>query len=158
MDSLELLREMQEARWCGINHFALYDNPTGVEWQSLLFEKIPTVLTSLADFKESFQEIDNVELAKNILTNLLYEDMAYSTKIMSLEKARIFTNNFFSLFSSQALYFSNSTWNENEYSGPDKDFELGLSSWAPLTALTFDSGIVICDNSKIGIIWFSDDD
>jgi hypothetical protein len=56
------------------------------------------------------------------------------------------------------LYFSNSTWNENECAVPAKGFELGLSCWAPLTELTFDSGIIICDNSRIGIAWFSDDD
>jgi len=148
---------MQEARWCGINHFSLYDNPVGIEWQSLLFERIPTNIASLKDFKESFREIDDVALAKNILTTLLHKDLAYGVELMPLDKAGLFTDRFFSLFSSQALYFSNSVWNENEYT-PDKAFEFGLSSWAPLTELTFDSGIVICDNSKIGIIWFSDDD
>lgn len=89
---------------------------------------------------------------------LLHKDMAYEVELMPVDKASLFTDKFFSLFSKQALYFSNSSWNENEYSGADKDFEFGLSSWAPLTELTFDSGIIICDNSKIDIIWFSDAD
>jgi hypothetical protein len=158
MNTNKLLQEMQEGIWCGISHFEIYDNAVDIEWQSLLFERIPTIITSVEDFKNSFLEIDNVELAKAILTALLHKGMLHSMELMPLDKANLLADKFFSLFSKQALYFSNSTWNENEYAGPDKDFEFGLSSYAPLTELTFDSGIVICDNSKIGIIWFSEDD
>ena len=158
MNTDKLLQEMREAIWSGISHFEIYDNEVDVEWQSLLFKRIPTIITSLEDFKNSFLEIDNVELAKAILTALLHKPMGHNMELMPLDKANLLVDRFFSLFSKQALYFSNSTWNENEYAGPDKDFALGLSSYAPLTELTFDSGIVICDNSKIGIIWFSEDD
>jgi hypothetical protein len=157
MNSLQLLQEMQEARWGGVNHLSLYDTPVGIEWQSLLFERMPTNVASLKDFKESFLKIDDVALAKNILTALLHKDLAYGMELMPLDRASLFTDRFFSLFSSQALYFSNSTWNQNEYK-PAEDFKFGFSSWWSLTELTFDSGIIICDNSKIGVVWFSDDD
>ena len=158
MNSLELLQEMQEARWCGINHFAVYDSSLHTPWELIILKNLPSIKISLESFKDAMLKIENQELAKNILTSLLHEDMAYGVEVMPLEKARILTSKFFSLFSSQALCFSNSTWNKNEYAVPAKDFELGLSSWTSLTELTFDSGIIICDNSKIGIIWFSDDD
>jgi hypothetical protein len=155
---LEVLQEMREAGVYGINHFALYDNLPHTTWEVVIFENLPTTTISLDYFKEHIQEIENRELAESILVSLLHKDMAYSVEMMTLEKARILTRKFFSLFSSHALYFSNSTWNENEYAVPAKAFELGLSSWAPLTELTFDSGIIICDNNRIGIAWFSDDD
>jgi hypothetical protein len=158
MHSLDVLKEMQEARWCGINHFAVYGNSLHTEWELIIFKNLPATTILLEYFKDHIQEIENRELAEGILASLLHKDMAYSVEIMTLERARILTKKFFSLFSSHALYFSNSTWNENEYAVPANGFELGLSSWAPLTELTFDSGIIICDNNRIGIAWFSDDD
>jgi hypothetical protein len=158
MNSLEVLNEMQETMWCGINHFALYDNLPQTAWEVIIFENLPTTTISLEYFKDHIKEIENRELAEGILASLLHKDIAYSVEIMTLEKAIILTKKFFSLFSSHAIYFSNSTWNENEHAIPAKSFELGLSSWAPLTELTFDSGIIICDDNRVGIAWFSNDD
>ena len=149
---------MQESVWCGINHFAVYDSPLHTEWELIIFENLPTTTISLEYFKDHIQEIENRELAEGILASLLHKDIAYSVEIMALEKAKVLTKKFFSLFSSHALYFSNSTWNENEHAVPAKGFKLGLSSWSPLTELTFDSGIIICDDNIVGIAWFSNDD
>ncbi|TDN38142.1 hypothetical protein A8B98_25440 [Hymenobacter sp. UV11] len=142
----------------------IYEKPIPDEWEKFVlkqfpnFECIPASKTSVESFKKALIEISDRETACNILARLLHQDLAYDAEIMPLEEAKLFADKLFSLFSNQTAYFSNSTWNEHEYSQVNNDFKLGLSSWTSFTEATFDSGIIICDIDKIGIAWFADED
>ncbi|MFD1874663.1 hypothetical protein [Hymenobacter bucti] len=143
---------------CSAVCLVVYERLADTNWESSVFEHIPIHEVSLEAFKKSLIEISNSILARDILTTLLHQDLAYSVEIMPIEEASLFAEKFCFLFSDQAIYYSNSTWNNKEYTNSAGDFELGLSSWASLTAATFDSGIIICDSDKIGIAWFQAED
>ncbi len=158
MDPNKLLQEIRTTRTAGITYLVVYEKPTHSEWELSVLQFFPMAGALPDNFKDSLIKVDTSKLARDILTELLHHDLAYDAEITSLEKARSLADAFISLFSSQAVYFSNSTWNKNEYKGADMNFELGLSSWTSLTDETFDSGIIICDTDKIGIAWFADED
>lgn len=158
MDPNKLLQEITATRTCGHVYLAIYEKPIHTEWESSVLEHLPIIGTSVEDFKASLLKVDTHELARDILTELLHHNLAYGVEITSLKKARSLAFAFVSLFSSQAVYFSNSTWNKNEYSETSKNFELGQTAWTPLTEATFDSGIIICDTDQVGIAWFADED
>lgn len=158
MELNELLQTIRDARIYGVTYLAVYEKPAYSKWELLVFEKLSVPEISAEEFMKSLIEINNSQLASSILTNLLHKDLAYDTEILSLEQANLLANAFISTFSNQARYFSNSTWNENEYNKANRDLKCGLRSWTPFTEATFDSGIIICDNDRVGIAWFADED
>ena len=164
MDLKKLSEEIKNVRIYGTTYLAVYKKSARSEWEQSFFEHFPNfkyVLkaeASVESFIKSLIKISDKKLACDIITILIHQDLAYDAEMIPLEEAALLANKFFSLFSNQAAYFFNSTWNEHEHSQVDKDFKLGLSSWTSLTEATFDSGIIICDNDKIGIAWFADED
>jgi hypothetical protein len=162
MELTELLQAIRDARIFGVAYLAVYEIPAHSKWELFVFEKLSIPEISAEEFIESLIEIGNSKLAISILTSLLYKDLAYNAEIIPLEQANLLANAFISTFSTQATYFSNSTWNKNEYRDEyregNRNHELGLSSWTPFTEATFDSGVIIYDNNRIGIAWFADED
>lgn len=158
MEISELLHEIEASRIYGVVELFVYQKPTSSKWEEAVIEYFPMAGVSAEIFKESLIEIASSKLDCDILVRLLHQDLAYDVEIMPLKKATSFANRFFSIFSSEAAYFSNSTWNKNEYSTTENNFEFGLSSWTSLTDATFDSGIIVCDGDRIGIAWFADED
>lgn len=158
MTTSELLQEITVNRDCGNIYLAVYEKPIDFEWELSVFERLQTIRISADDFKSSLTRISTNKLARNILTELLHHDLAYGAEIISLEKANSLASAFISLFSEQAVYFSNSTWNKNQYCEASKHFELGQTSWTSFTEATFDSGLIIWDTDQIGVAWFADED
>jgi hypothetical protein len=158
MELSELLQAIRDARIYGVAYLAVYEIPAHSKWELSVFDKLSIPEISAEEFIESLIEIGNSKLASSILTSLLHKDLAYDAEITPLEQADLLANAFISNFSNKAMYFSNSTWNKNEYKESNRNHELGLSSWTSFTEATFDSGIIIHDNSRIGIAWFADED
>jgi hypothetical protein len=158
MELTELLQAIRDARIYGVAYLAVYEIPAHSEWKLSVFEKLSIPEISAEYFIDSLVEIGNSSLASSILTSLLHKDLAYDAEMIPLEQANLLANAFISTFSNQATYFSNSTWNNNEYKEGNRNHELGLSSWTSFTEATFDSGIIIYDDNRIGIAWFADED
>ena len=84
--------------------------------------------------------------ALRVLQRVLERDLAYDTPLMESARAQLLAESFLSLFSSSARYFTNGS------------LESGGSGWDPITAATFDHGVVAHDDRTIGIIWVQDED
>ena len=97
--------------------------------------------------QSSFREVGRGEAA-TILTHLLSYDLVHGSRAPSLREKQIATlvERFISLFSSRQRYFTNG---EFTFDGD----HLGLRSWFPLTSHTFDTGLLLVDEQRIGILW-----
>lgn len=93
--------------------------------------------------------------AEKVLSEILFEDMAYAVEFMSNSQAKELASDFLHLFNSgQPEYFSNGY---PKMSFPD---EMSFSKRVAfgLTGATFDGGVVAVDKSYVGILWFGDED
>ncbi|MFL5662516.1 MAG: hypothetical protein ACJ8BW_14370 [Ktedonobacteraceae bacterium] len=97
--------------------------------------------------QSSFREVDRAE-AGNILTYLLSYDLVHDYRATSLSEKQVATivERFLTLFSSHPRYFTNGEFNLDV-----KQF--GLRNWFPLTSHTFDTGLILVDEQRIGIFW-----
>lgn len=91
----------------------------------------------------------NQEQAKKILTAVLNKDLAYSQESMKLADAQKLADKFISFFQNNCQFFTNAEFTSN-YSR--------LLEWNPITEATFDSGVVIVSNERIGLLWLEDED
>lgn len=157
MDSTLLFKEIEETRECGAVYLAMHERPENTDWEAVVLENFVITTISLEKLSVSLVQIDKAK-AQSILALLLYKDMAYESEIMPIDRADYLVERFCDLFTNKASYFSNSTRNKNDYFNTGKAFELGLNSWNPLTEATFDSGIIVCDDERIGVAWFEDED
>ena len=107
-----------------------------VEWQ-------PAVARRVA------REI-SLELATRVLKTLIWKDMAYDDATMPEERAKSLTSRFMALFTANARCYTNANWADHDGAR--------MHSWGPVTGATFDSGIVIRDGKRIGVLWFEDED
>ncbi|OCA85076.1 hypothetical protein [Pseudobacillus wudalianchiensis] len=99
---------------------------------------------------EKWEQITQHE-ARNILMYLFSMDMAYDAELESKPLADELSDYFLSTFSLQSKIFTAGYFEEN--SGFFK-----LQTWEPITDATFDTGIVVLDANKIGILWVEDED
>ncbi|MFB2975403.1 hypothetical protein [Microseira sp. BLCC-F43] len=90
--------------------------------------------------RESAQKIFNFSLAKNL---------AYSEESIAITDAETIADRFMSLFKDNCQFFTNAIFNNN-YSR--------LAEWDSITESTFDTGVVIVSNERIGILWVQDED
>ena len=91
----------------------------------------------------------NKKQAVQILTHVLYEDMAYNSRIMEEEKAAELANKFLDLFIEEdTLFVTNGMFYKTTDSG----------SWSDISNATFDSGVIAFDNNRLGIVWFENED
>ncbi|MBD2438830.1 hypothetical protein [Nostoc sp. FACHB-110] len=87
--------------------------------------------------------------AQKISAFVLTKDLAYSSKIMTIEEAEEITTKMFNFFQNSCKFFTNAVF-VNNYSA--------LSAWDSLTDATFDTGIIIVSARLIGILWVKDED
>jgi hypothetical protein len=91
----------------------------------------------------------NQTAAKKILTLIMTKDLAYGGEIMSLPVAAALIVKLFNLFPGDRQFFTNASF-ENDYTS--------ISTWDSITKATFDTGIIIVGNNRIGILWAKDED
>lgn len=123
--------------------------PSGLSRKALI-EIIDLFMSKLNCFTldEQWLEI-NREDAQRILLLILTKELAYNTNLMSLSEAKQILFRFFSLFTADCQFFTNASFNNN-YSR--------LKSWSSITKATFDTGVVIVNAYRIGILWVKDED
>jgi len=85
--------------------------------------------------------------ALGILQRVLERDLAYDIPMMESARAQLLVEQFLSLFSGSAHYYTNGSRNSD-----------GFLGWDPITESTFDHGVVVHDDHTIGMIWVQDED
>lgn len=106
----------------------------------------------LLDSPECYEEIDAVEAAR-VLENVLHRDMAYKAEIMPMSLARELSGEFVAVFAdSDARFFTNGEWGR-----PMGALGIG-PSWAPVTSATFDTGVLVVSDQRVGCVWCMDED
>ncbi|MBW4626543.1 MAG: hypothetical protein KME49_13840 [Brasilonema octagenarum HA4186-MV1] len=91
----------------------------------------------------------NQEDAQKILSFIMTKDLAYSVQLMSLEEAENIIVKLFEFFPEHCKFFTNASF-RNNYSG--------ISGWDSITKATFDTGIIVVSDRRIGILWVQDED
>lgn len=102
----------------------------------------------LSGIGDRWKEISQ-EDAQKILIFALTKNLAYSEELMPLGDANKISDRLIKLFKNNRLFFTNATF-QNSYSR--------LTEWNSITESTFDTGVVIVSNERIGIIWVQDED
>ncbi|MBP1933011.1 hypothetical protein [Ammoniphilus resinae] len=100
--------------------------------------------------KGRWKEVDR-KTAGRILEYILSVDMAYDIKLKSKPLADQLGRYFLNQFHFDAKYYTNGDFEE-------KTGFLRIRGWIPVTASTFDTGVVVMDEDRIGILWTEDDD
>lgn len=94
----------------------------------------------------------NKSYAKNILTYTLSKNMTHNIDLETKPLAEKLSNYFLDKFQPEAVFYTNGQFNSN--SGYFK-----LYAWTTITSskfYTYDTGIVVFDNDKIGMLWATD--
>ena len=101
-----------------------------------------------ADIGDRWKQI-NRESAQKILNFILTKNLAYSEASMTITDAEKIVDRFMSVFQDNCQFFTNAIFSNN-YSS--------LAEWDSITESTFDTGVVIVSNQRIGILWVQDED
>lgn len=93
--------------------------------------------------------------AHAIATSLLHRDLAHRSEIMPLDVASELATQFFDLAPEPHSYFTNGDWEI----APDADrTPATLIGWDPISASSFDAGIVCVGDGVAAVLWVEDDD
>jgi hypothetical protein len=84
-----------------------------------------------------YREIDKAS-ARLTVQRLLHRDLAYSAEIMPERQAEQLAEEFFAQFGSGARFFTN--------------------NGCPVTAATFDEGVLVLESHRSGCLWVEDED
>lgn len=90
----------------------------------------------------------NEEVAIEFIVNALHTDMAYASEIIPVAEAQELAQEFLKQFAKEKTeYYTNAE--KNSWGG---------FNYIPTTESTFDTGVVMCDGDKFGVIWVEDED
>ncbi len=131
-----------------------------VAWEKQLFTVIKNKFLAESISQDilirSLHRIESKENVHDIITWLLYRDMAYNIEIMPKYEAIRLAENFLSFFKNDAIYLSNADWISSEDTWEWSYAK--MKGWSGITNSTFDAGIILYDDKKIGIVWIEDED
>ncbi len=117
----------------------------GLAWQAGLFQ-----------LGEKWIEL-TYEQAFAVLKRVYHKDLAYNTVIMHEERAEMLADRFLRFFKAdRSRYFSNGTFYLEPTRVSDTVFQ--GPTWTPAKKATFDTGVIVFDDEKIGTIWVADED
>lgn len=109
-------------------------------------------LFGLRPLGTSWREVDR-ERAKRILRSLLERDRAYNAELDSAPFAQEFSRQFVEEFPVGAKFLTNGEWDvDNPKNGSPVD------AWTPATESTFDAGILVLHDDRVGVCWIEDED
>ena len=148
MDAFETLKaEILEKRW-GVVHFELNKLSDYGDEQ---LNNLPDSYTAGFGFHgigPAWQAIDRSD-ARKILVRILHRGLAYPQEEMPLGDAQALADRILALFSSDAGFFTNGSYAQDEGQGVRRH---------SITDATFDTGVVFVDRSQIGLFWIEDED
>ena len=106
----------------------------------------------LADDPSNYKEID-AAAAWRLIQLILHQDLAYNAEVMPAGRAAELANQFLVQFSTDGVrFFTNGTFHEARgvtWSGVN---------WNPVTAATFDTGVLVIGSRVSGCLWVEDED
>jgi len=98
----------------------------------------------------TWRQID-VASARGIVTSCMTHDLAYHEPMVSEAEAAALADRFLSHFDDATVFYTNGD--------PfDAAARLRSRSWQPITAATFDTGVVAVSSRRVGIFWVEDED
>jgi hypothetical protein len=100
-------------------------------------------------------ELDEIDegWAIELLTWLIGNTMAYDVELIPVTQAAQFAARFVALLPSERRWFTN-----GDRAAPGDFWYPRPSPWNPLTAHTFDTGVVAAAEERAWIAWFTDED
>jgi len=100
--------------------------------------------------EDLLEEITETQ-AREIVTILLWKDLAYSGEIMCKEDAESYSDYVIShVFSKDSTFFTNALW--QNYHGNNS------FSFTPFTKATFDGGVIAVSKNVVAMFWVDDED
>jgi hypothetical protein len=144
---VDVVAEIHEARDCGVVHCGLSAQP------SPALAELASEFELAAD-PANYWEID-AAAARRLAELILNQDMAYNSEIMPPSRASELADRFLAQFGTHGVrFYTNGTFHEGR--GP----KLGSPSagWNPVTAATFDTGILVIGRHRSGCLWVEDED
>ena len=109
----------------------------------------------LREERSCYKEIDQ-EAARHLIRLVLQRDMAYDAEVMPEATAIELADRFLAQFGPGTQYFSNGTWHLPSVVRPDG--VIHGASWDPVTAATFDTGVLAIGPQCSGCLWVEDED
>lgn len=89
--------------------------------------------------------------AIDVLTTLLHRDMAYGLELMPATDAQRFAVWLLERFPAEgSAFYTNGDWRRDSHGGSP--------GWTPLTASTFDGGVIATSGGLAACVWFEDED
>ena len=141
------LRELAlSKRQVGVLTFEFRERPILAASPEVVADSFVTSL-GFKQLGKAWRMIDRSE-ALGCLQHILYHDLAYQRPLMEQKSAQFIAESFLALFSSYDCRFcSNGSFDEKSMLG-----------WTPISASTFDHGVIAFDDKSIGMIWAQDED
>ena len=109
----------------------------------------------LRDQPSCYKEIDE-EAARHLIGLVLQRDLAYNAEVMPGASAVELADRFLAQFGPGTRYFSNGTWHLPSIVRADG--VIHGASWDPVTAATFDTGVLAIGPQCSGCLWVEDED
>lgn len=103
---------------------------------------------------EGLCELYTPEQARRVLRMVLRSDLAYGSKIMSMEDSTRLTEAFAAVSrmdEEDVRCYGNMDWQFVESNTP-------LGSWMPATGATFDTGVLVISRDRCACLWVEDED
>lgn len=88
-----------------------------------------------------------------ILRSLLERDLAYNSDADSAPLAEEFPREFLQEFSEGARFFTNGEWHDDNATNGRP-----VGIWTPATESTFDAGVLVLHDDRVGVYWVEDED
>jgi hypothetical protein len=108
----------------------------------------------LAGDPANFREIDT-HTARRLAQLVLNRDMAYNAEIIPADRAAELADQFLAQFGTDGVrFYTNGTFHEAR--GPKLTW--AGASWDPVTAATFDTGVLVIGPRCSGCLWVEDED
>jgi hypothetical protein len=108
----------------------------------------------LADNPAFYKEID-ADAARRLAALVLNQDMAYNSEIVPAARAAELAERFIAQFGTEGVrFYTNGTFHE----GQGAKLGSPSASWDPVTAATFDTGILAVGPHCSGCLWVEDED
>jgi hypothetical protein len=94
--------------------------------------------------------------AHAVLAAVLTRDLAYDRELMDESKARALADEFLRQFGPNARFFTNREFRRQ--AADASEWVQRTAEWDPVTRATFDTGVVVVDVDRAGLLWFEDED
>lgn len=108
----------------------------------------------LASDPDCYREID-AATARRLIELVLRQDLAYLTELIPLTRAVDLADRFLAPFGTDGVrFFTNAMFDEKA----EPMFTLSSFGWNPVTAATFDTGVLVVGPQRCGCLWVEDED